>query len=68
MTILPERNLTDVQAPTGIFVRAKDPNGQWVNADIWQLDRDSLIEWLRSRGGDNPWAEQVVCLLLGHER
>ena len=52
---------------TGIFVRALDGTA-WVSADIADLDRESLIEWLRSRGGDNPWAEGVVAILLGHER
>jgi hypothetical protein len=51
---------------TGIFVRAKDPEGEWCTVDIWALDRASLLAWLRSRGGDNPWAENVVGILLGH--
>ena len=50
---------------TGILVRALDGT-VWVSADIADLDRESLREWLRSRGGDNPWAEEVVAMLLGH--
>lgn len=50
---------------TGIFVRAQD-DGAWVNTDISTLDKPSLLEWLRSRGGDNKWAENTVGILLGH--
>ena len=35
--------------------------------DIATLDRDSLFRWLRSRGGSNPWAENIVAVLLGHK-
>ncbi len=51
---------------TGIYVRAQDINGKWVSADICQLTKVSLLEWLRSRGGDNPWAEDTVGILLGY--
>jgi hypothetical protein len=50
---------------TGIYVRAL-VDGKWTNADIGELDRESLLFWLRSRGGVNIWAESVVCQLLGH--
>lgn len=52
---------------TGIYVRAKR-EGEWVNADIAHLDKDSLTAFLRSRGGENEWAESVVYILLGHDR
>lgn len=57
----------DKDAPwhTGIYVRAKTPTG-WDSVDIAILDKESLRVWLRSRGGDNPWAEDVVGILLGH--
>ena len=49
---------------TGIYVRAiKD--GRPGSYDIATLDRDSLFRWLRSRGGANPWAENIVAALLG---
>ena len=51
---------------TGIYVRAININGNWDNADIGQLDKKSLLEFLRSRGGQNEWAEDVVGILLGH--
>jgi hypothetical protein len=53
-------------ASTGIYVRALRDNipGSY---DIATLDRDSLFRWLRSRGGANPWAENVVAVLLGHK-
>jgi hypothetical protein len=51
---------------TGIYVRAKNMFGKWDNIDIAHLKRDSLLDWLRSRGGDNLWAENTVLLLLAH--
>lgn len=51
---------------TGIYVRAQDINGKWDSFDICQLTKASLLEWLKSRGGANPWAENVVGVLLGH--
>lgn len=51
---------------TGILVRAKMPDERWGNADIADLDAESLLRWLRSRGGENGWAEAVVYMLLGH--
>jgi hypothetical protein len=50
---------------TGIYVRAQLPDGKWVAADVATLDKDSLCRWLRSRGGANRWAEDVVGILLG---
>lgn len=51
---------------TGIYVRAQFPDGQWSSVDIYCLTKDSLLGWLKSRGGDNRWAEDVVGILLGH--
>lgn len=51
--------------PTGIFVRAKRAN-RWGSYDIYVLTKESLMTWLRSRGGDNPWAESTVAILLNH--
>lgn len=51
---------------TGIFVRAQEVDGSWTSADIADLNRESLDAWLRSRGGENDWAESVVRILLGH--
>lgn len=53
---------------TGIYVRAQTGTGDWMSVDLSQLDRNSLMEWLRSRGGDNPWAEETVAILLGHNQ
>ena len=59
-----EQEFSDI---TGIFIRAwSDEKDKFVNADIYHLDKESLLEWLKSRGGDNPWAEDVVGILLGH--
>lgn len=54
-------------ARTRILIRAQGPDGKWQNADIYDLDADSLRTWLRSRGGKNLWAESVVGILLGHD-
>jgi hypothetical protein len=51
---------------TGIYVRA-ELKGKWESVDIIDLERDSLLEFLRSRGGKNLWAENIVAILLGHE-
>lgn len=67
LKIDPARRADFREDSTGIFVRAQDADGKWVNADILHLDRDSVIVWLRSRGGNNLWAENTVLLLLQHE-
>jgi hypothetical protein len=53
------------QDKTGIVVRAKGPQG-FEPFDIAELSRASLLEWLRSRGEKNEWAESVVMYLLDH--
>lgn len=50
---------------SGIFCRAK-LDGKWGSYDIAFLDKPSLLGFLRSRDGDNHWAEDVVGILLGH--
>ena len=50
---------------TGIFVRAEH-DGKWDAYDIAELTKESLLRWLRSRDGDNKWAEDCVGILLGH--
>jgi hypothetical protein len=45
---------------TGIYVRAD--GGSF---DIAHLTRDSVLRWLRSRGGSNLWAENTVLVLIG---
>ena len=64
LTVDPTRSY--LCADTGIYVRAKNSDGKWVSADIYELDKASLHTWLRSRGGENEWAESVVFMLLGH--
>ncbi len=50
---------------TGVYVRALR-GGIPASVDIAELDAPSLLRWLRSRGGENSWAENIVGLLLGH--
>ena len=51
---------------TGIFIRALTPEGKWDSVDIAVLDKESLFEFLRSRGGENVWAENCVSILFGY--
>jgi ribonuclease HI len=51
---------------TGIYVRARDSRGKIRNADIAQLDRESLWKFLTFYGGSNQVAENIVGILLGH--
>ena len=51
---------------TGIYVRAQDDTGAWRTVDIASLDKASLLVWIRSGGGVNRLAENVVGALLGH--
>jgi hypothetical protein len=51
-----------------ILVRAKNEHGHFQTCDISDLDRESLLTWLRSRGGSNALAEATVLILLGHEQ
>ena len=65
LRIDPEREI-DYADATGIYVRAQGQDGKWGSYDIAQLDAPSLLKCLRSRGGCNRWAENVVGILLGH--
>ena len=51
---------------TGIFVRAQDESGKWHSVDILQITKESLLEWLKSGGGDNKLAENTIGILFGH--
>lgn len=66
--IIDEERFKDAETwgNTGIYVRAKHESGKWESVDIVLLKKDSLLTWLRSRGGDNPYAEDCVGILLGH--
>jgi hypothetical protein len=67
LRIDPQRaDLADNFPRTGIFVRAKDQSGKHQSVDIALLNKASLLALLRSRGGQNEWAENTVGLLLGH--
>ena len=61
------RLLETERGQTGVRVRAKH-EGEYGLYDIDQLDRASLIRWLRSADGENHLAENMVLLLLGHAR
>lgn len=49
-----------------LALRGAKLDDKWGNFDIADLTKESLLEWLRSRGGENKWAEDTVGILLGH--
>ncbi len=52
---------------TGIFVRAKDPDGKSCSADIADLTADSLVNGLSSKSQSTPHlATQLLQTVLGH--
>ena len=54
---------------TGILIRAKI-NDKWDAYDIAdsRLPSEKIIEWLRSKGGANPFAENLLLMFLGREQ
>jgi hypothetical protein len=72
-TIDPTRRVPDIlpakypgRIGTGITVVAPGPSGGGGLCDIAQLDSDSLNRYLRSKGGRNDLAEDIVKTILGH--
>lgn len=63
--IADETRLDMHHGSTGIYIRAK-LHGKWGSYDIAALQKESLLAFLKSRGGDNQWAEDIVGILLGH--
>lgn len=63
----PGREFDGDQGVTGIYVRAQRSDGRWGNADIAELDKESLDIWLRSRQSIE-WPIGVVMILLDHQR
>lgn len=58
---------THLADATGIYVRALMPDGAVDNADIAELDVESLDTWLRSRDSIE-WPISVVKLIMGHRQ
>lgn len=65
MNLKVDPNRIENSYTTGIPIRAEH-DGEYVTADIGNLDKESLFNWLRSRDGKNLLAENVVLVLLGH--
>lgn len=53
---------------TGIYTRAIGQDGRWGSYDIAELDRDSLVRFIRSRGEVSAWAVHIILIMLGHDR
>ncbi len=67
MNLQVDPNRLEHKDATGIPVRAQ-LEGKWGSHDIATLTAESLLGWLRSRGGNNPLAEDIIGVLLGHGR
>lgn len=52
---------------TGIYTHALAADGKYDDCDISHLTCDSLIRFVRARGGRNVFAEGLVLQILGHE-
>lgn len=53
---------------TGIFVRAIGQDNRWGTYDIAELDRDSLVDFVRSRGEVSTWGLHIILIMLDHDR
>lgn len=67
MARIDERRVRADPMDTGINTRALGLDGKWGSYDISLLTCESLLRFLRSRGGRNQFAEATVLLMLGHE-
>lgn len=64
----PEREGDTFHNLTGIYLRAKGTNGKRGSYDIAELRECDVRHWLKTEGGDNPLAENIVVNhMLGHE-
>lgn len=62
----PSRRLSDPDATTtGIYTPAFAPNGHTCTAAIEELDKPSLLQWLKTRNS-RRFIEDVVGRILGH--
>lgn len=50
---------------SGLYVRAKMPDGSYDSVDIWCLSREGLLVWLEGRSIE--YHQSVILALLGHE-
>lgn len=66
LRIDPKRIKSNEFGETGIMVRAKLLDGSYGAVDIVNLEKESLLEWLRSNVEENKLAENVVGILFGH--
>lgn len=53
---------------TGVYIRAIGQDGRWGTYDIAELDRDSLVAFVRSRGSVSTFALHLVLIWLGYDR
>jgi hypothetical protein len=62
LTADPERR--QHHGATGVYILARNGDGDRVPCDIAELTRDSLRELLESK--ERGWVEELVAILLGH--
>jgi len=60
-----ENRLSPEYELTGIYIRAKKPDGSWDNADLLQLERESVINWTNSRENG---AIDALLIMLGYKQ
>jgi len=66
LKINPERiNESEIGGLSGIYIRAMTPDGKWDNADLCQLDRESVIKWTKSRKNG---ALNALLIMLGYDQ
>lgn len=64
MTYRTDPYRTHLPQVTGVYVRAQDPDGQWISAPVEHLDDTSLTAWLTA----TPGAGNILTgILLGHD-
>ena len=65
LRINPKRwNDPELDGATGIYVRALTPDGKWENADLCQLEKESIKQFLDSKENG---ALNVVLILFGYD-
>ena len=50
---------------TGIYTRARGSDGQFGSFDIVNLDKESLMEWMKSK--EPEFLRNLVAMLLDHK-
>lgn len=63
-----DKNRAGLVPETGIYVRAIGLDSRWGTYDMAELDKESLAEFVRSRGDVPDFAVGIIEILLDHSR